>query len=141
LEDFAATQPEAAAAPPSASSTPPAPVRNGASPAASATGPQASGQTASASLNAAIPPNQTKSLSTVLGEVVWLMSQSAVHRQLFISDLEWFAMTPVMLKQFRLFYAKDRAVGAAFWAFVNDEVEERLKSGTGKLRPQDWKSG
>src|SRR5258706_5427459 len=88
-----------------------------------------------------MPANQAKSLATVLGEIVWLMSQSAVHRQLFVSDLEWFAIAPVLLKQFRLFYAKDRAVGVAFWALVNDEVEERLKTGAAKLRPQDWKSG
>jgi cytolysin-activating lysine-acyltransferase len=50
-------------------------------------------------------------------------------------------MTPVLLKQFRLFYAKDRPIGVALWGFVNDEVEERLKAGTTKLRPQDWKSG
>jgi cytolysin-activating lysine-acyltransferase len=87
------------------------------------------------------PAGAAKTLSAVLGEIVWLMSQSPLHKQFFISDLEWFVMTPVLLKQFRLFYAKDRPIGAAFWGFVNDEVEERLKAGTSKLRPQDWKSG
>jgi hemolysin-activating ACP:hemolysin acyltransferase len=28
---------------------------------------------------------------------------------------------PVLLKEFRLFYAKDRPIGVALWGFVNDE--------------------
>ena len=69
------------------------------------------------------------------------MSQSALHKQFFISDLEWFVMTPIMLQQFRLFYDKDKPIGVAFWATVSAEVEERLAAGTSRLRPQDWKSG
>ena len=80
-------------------------------------------------------------MSAVLGEIVWLMSQSQVHKSFFISDLEWFVMTPVILKQFRLFYDKDKPIGVVFWGRVSDEVEQRLAQGTSKLRPQDWKSG
>ena len=40
-----------------------------------------------------------------------------------------------------MFYAPDRPIGVALWAYVNDEVEERLKSGNARLAPQDWKSG
>jgi len=47
----------------------------------------------------------------VLGEIVWLMSQSSLHKQFFISDLEWFVMTPVLLQQFRTYYATDKPVG------------------------------
>jgi cytolysin-activating lysine-acyltransferase len=77
----------------------------------------------------------------VLGEIVWLMSQSPIHKQFYISDLEWFVMTPVLLQQFRIFYAQDRPVGALLWAFASDEVEARLAQGVTRLRPQDWKSG
>jgi cytolysin-activating lysine-acyltransferase len=80
-------------------------------------------------------------VSAVLGEIVWLMSQSPLHKQFFISDLEWFAMTPILLQQFRTFYAKDRPIGVVLWATVSDEVAGRLAEGTTKLRPQDWKSG
>jgi cytolysin-activating lysine-acyltransferase len=80
-------------------------------------------------------------LSAVLGEIVWLMSQSPLHKQFFISDLEWFVMTPVLLQQFRTFYATDRPIGVVLWANVLDEVAERLAAGTTELRPQDWKSG
>ena len=79
-------------------------------------------------------------MSEVLGEIVWLMSQSPLHKQFFISDLEWFATTPILLQQFRLFY-DNKPIGVVFWATVNEEVEARLAAGTSRMRPQDWKSG
>ena len=87
------------------------------------------------------PEGHARKVSEVLGEIVWLMSQSPLHKQFFISDLEWFVMTPVLLQQFRLFYAIDRPIGVVLWGTVNEEVEQRLAGGVGKLRPQDWKSG
>ena len=45
------------------------------------------------------------------------------------------------MKQFRLFYAKNKPVGVALWATVDDAVAGRLAQGITKLRPQDWKSG
>jgi hypothetical protein len=39
------------------------------------------------------PEGYAKTMSAVLGEIVWLMSQSPLPKQFFISDLEWFAMT------------------------------------------------
>ncbi len=87
------------------------------------------------------PDGAAKKVSEVLGEIVWLMSQSPLHKQFFISDLEWLVMTPVLLQQFRLFYDQAKPIGVAFWATVNEEVEARLAAGTTRLRPQDWKSG
>ena len=87
------------------------------------------------------PDGAAKQVLEVLGEIVWLMSQSPLHKQFFISDLEWLVMTPVLLQQFRLFYDQSKPIGVAFWATVNEEVEQRLTAGTTRLRPQDWKSG
>lgn len=36
---------------------------------------------------------------------------------------------------------QEKPVGVVFWAFVNDEVAQRLVGGDKRLRPQDWKSG
>jgi hypothetical protein len=44
--------------------------------------------------NKPAPEGAAKKVSEVLGEIVWLMSQSPLHKQFFISDLEWFVMTP-----------------------------------------------
>ncbi len=87
------------------------------------------------------PTEASRTVAGVLGEITWLMTQSPNHKGFFISDLEWMIMVPVMLQQFRLFYNKDKPIGVALYARVNDEVEERLKSGSARLRPQDWKSG
>jgi len=87
------------------------------------------------------PEGAARSVSQVFGEVVWLMSQSPLHKNFFISDLEWMIMVPVMLKQFRMFYDQQKPIGCAFWGEVSEEVEDRLKSGNAKLKPQDWKSG
>jgi cytolysin-activating lysine-acyltransferase len=50
-------------------------------------------------------------------------------------------MPPSLLQPARLFYAKDRPLGVILWAFVDDEVEARLLSGSARMRPQDWKCG
>jgi len=91
--------------------------------------------------NHAPPEGHAKTVSAVLGEIVWLMSQSPLHRKFFIEDLEWFVMTPVLQQQFRLYYAQNKPIGVVLWAFADDEVAKRLAEGTIKLRPQDWKSG
>jgi cytolysin-activating lysine-acyltransferase len=90
-----------------------------------------------------VPGGADKTVATILGEIVWLMSQSPTHKQMFISDLEWLVMPPVLLQQYRLFYGPDRPIGALFWGFVDDACEDRLKSGGGnaRLRAQDWKAG
>ena len=87
------------------------------------------------------PEGAAKKMSEVLGEIVWLMSQSPLHKQLFISDTEWLVMTPMLLQQFRLFYDNQKPVGVIFWANASEEVEARLAAGTTRMRPQDWKSG
>lgn len=96
-------------------------------------------------------PFQPKTVSQVLGEITWLLTQSPVHKQLFIGDLEWFAMPAILLEQFRIFYGP-KAAGApesaaltpaavALWAFVTAETDERLEAGAHKLRPEEWKAG
>ena len=76
------------------------------------------------------PAGAAKKTSEVLAEIVWLMSQSPLHKQLFISDTEWLVMTPMLLQQFRLFYDKQKPVGVIFWASVSEEVEARLAAGS-----------
>ncbi len=87
------------------------------------------------------PGVNQKTVATMFGEVVWLFTQSPKHKNFFLFDLEWLVMTPIMLQQFRVFYAPDRPIGVALWAFVNEAVEKRLMSGNARLAPNDWKSG
>lgn len=85
------------------------------------------------------PPRKT--VSQVLGEVTWLLTQSPVHKQLFIGDLEWFLLPPLLLEQFRVFHGKSSPVAFALWARVSEETDQRLREGAFKLRPHEWKGG
>lgn len=85
--------------------------------------------------------HEPKTVSQMLGEIVWLMSQSSVHKQLFIADLEWFAMPAILLEQFRTFYGPNAPAAVAFWAMVSEETEQRLEAGAHKLRADEWKGG
>lgn len=91
-----------------------------------------------AALEAVRPP---KTVAQMLGEIVWLMTQSPVHKQLFISDLEWFAMPAILLEQFRIFYGPQTPAAVALWASVSDDTQARLMAGGYKLRPDEWKNG
>lgn len=85
--------------------------------------------------------NADKTVSAVLGEIVWLMSQSAEFKQYLISDLEWLVMPPILLRQFRLFYHEGRPAAVVLYARVSPEVAARLDVGAPSLRAQDWRSG
>lgn len=82
-----------------------------------------------------------KSVAQMLGEITWLMTQSPIHKQLFIGDLEWFAMPAILVEQFRIFYGPNSPAAVALWAMVSEETEERLKAGAHKLRADEWQGG
>lgn len=92
-------------------------------------------------------PFQPKTVSQVLGEVTWLLTQSPLHKQMFLADLEWFLMPALLLEQFRLFYGPAPAqagavpmpAACALWARVSSDTDERLEGGAHKLAPHEWK--
>lgn len=85
-------------------------------------------------------------VSHMLGEVTWLLSQSPTHKHFAIGDLEWLVMPAILLEQFRVFHGDKHPMGFALWAHFSEEAEARflaqVEAGQGaRLRPQDWKSG
>ena len=78
-----------------------------------------------------------KTVADVLGQIVWLMTQSKEHRGLFLSDLEWAIMPPILSKQFKLYYHEGQPKGAVFWAMVDEETKERL-DGTANIHQALW---
>lgn len=78
---------------------------------------------------------------SVLGPVAWLYGRTQDRRFLFLADLDWAVMPPVVLDQCRLFMQGKMPFAFITWAFVNDEVHQRLSQGHGKLAPHEWKSG
>lgn len=81
-----------------------------------------------------------KSISAILGEIVWLMSQSPIHKRLTISDLEWLVMPPILLNQFKIYHDDTQPIGVVFWGYLNEEAEARLKT-KGRIEPEDWGNG
>lgn len=92
---------------------------------------------------AATTPNPgARTVSQVLGEIVWLLTQSPIHKTLFLSDLEWMVMPALLLEQFRIYYKQGQPAALVLWASVSEEADARLSaSGSSRLRPDEWRSG
>ena len=85
-------------------------------------------------------------VSHMLGEVTWIMSQSPAHKHFAIGDLEWMVMPAILLEQFRVFHGDKHPLGFALWAHLSEDAETRMTAavaagGGARLRPDDWKSG
>jgi len=78
---------------------------------------------------------------TALGHAVWLMMQMPNYRHVFLGDLEWMVLPPILLNQFRLFNADNKVVAFAAWAYLSEDAEKRLQESSPRLAPADWKSG
>jgi cytolysin-activating lysine-acyltransferase len=108
---------------------------SGAAPDASANGSRSAG---AAQAPAEPPP---KTVSQLLGEIAWLMTQSPRHKALSLGDLEWLVMPAILLKQFRMFYKGAQPVGVALWALADATVAKRIDAGDNRLTAVEWKSG
>lgn len=84
---------------------------------------------------------RTVPLGEALGEAVHPLTRSSAHKYLFVTDLEWSVIPPLMLWRFRLFRAQGRVGGLALWARVSEEIDDRLAGGVSRLAPLEWRSG
>lgn len=87
------------------------------------------------------PEAAPKTVSQLLGEITWLMTQSPRHKSIPLGDLEWLVMPAILLKQFRMFYKGEQPVGVAVWALVDDLVAKRIDAGEKCLTAVEWRSG
>ena len=86
-------------------------------------------------------PAAPKTVAQVLGEIVWLMTQSPRHKATPLGDLEWLVMPAILLRQFRIFYQGEQPVGVALWALADELVAGRIDAGDRRLSAVEWKSG
>jgi cytolysin-activating lysine-acyltransferase len=110
------------------------------------------------------PPGVPRTVAEALGQVVWLLSQSPLHRELRIKDLEWSFMPAIVHEQFRIFrfgplpgsekldpatllggaFTRESfeqlPLGVAIWGKLSADAEAKLEKGE-RLAPQDWRSG
>jgi cytolysin-activating lysine-acyltransferase len=84
-------------------------------------------------------------VSHLLGEMAWLLTQSPLHRALTIGDLEWLVMPALIHRQFYIFREGDRPVGLALWAKCDAAAEAKLDKGMiepeNRLTLEEWVSG
>lgn len=84
-------------------------------------------------------------VSHILGEVTWLLSQSLLHRSLAIGDLEWLVMPALIHEQFYVFRDGDQPVGLALWAKCGPKAATKLDKGMiepeNRLSLEEWGDG
>lgn len=84
-------------------------------------------------------------VSHLLGEMTWLLSQSPLHRSFAIGDLEWLVMPALIHEQFYLFRDNERPVALATWAKCNEAAIAKLDRGMiepeNRLGLEEWVSG
>jgi cytolysin-activating lysine-acyltransferase len=91
------------------------------------------------------PAAPRPTVSHLLGEITWLLTQSPLHKALAIGDLEWLVMPALIHEQLYIFRDGDRPVGLALWAKCNEEAEAKLDRGMiepgNRLTLEEWNSG
>jgi cytolysin-activating lysine-acyltransferase len=84
-------------------------------------------------------------VSHLLGEMTWLLTQSPLHKALPIEAIEWLIMPALIHEQFYIFRDDDRPVGVALWAKCSPQAEAKLERGMleppNRLTLEDWNSG
>ena len=83
----------------------------------------------------------TAGADAALGQVVWLMMNTPAFRHMFLADLEWMVLPPILLGQFRILYDGGKPVAFAAWGHLSEEAEARLQQPNPRLKPDEWKSG
>lgn len=98
-------------------------------------------QKSAVSKQAETPPT----VSHLLGEMTWLLTQSPLHRGLSIGDLEWLVMPALIHQQFYLFRDGQQPVGLAMWAKCTPEAVAKLDRGMveakNRLTLEEWNAG
>jgi len=110
------------------------------------------------------PPGTPRTVAEALGQIVWVLSQSPLHRELPIKALEWSFMPAILSEQFRIFRfgplpglaevdpkvltsvgllkgsLEELPLGVAIWARLSAAAEAKLEAGE-HLSTEDWRSG
>lgn len=121
-------------------------------------------QSEAPSSNPASAAGTPRTVAEAIGQIVWLLTQSPLHRELKLKDLEWSFMPAVVNEQFRIFRfgptpgfetadpasfahlgltkegLEQLPLGVAIWAHLSEAAEAKLEQGE-HLALEDWKSG
>src|ERR1043165_1608931 len=110
------------------------------------------------------PAGTPRTVAEALGQIVWLLSQSPLHRELTFATLEWSFMPAILTEQFRIFRfgpltgantldanvlgaaglmqsaLEQTPLGVAIWARLSAAAEAKLEAGE-HLSADEWRSG
>lgn len=77
----------------------------------------------------------------ILGPAIWLYAKDPIRKFTFIAETDFTIMPPIILDQCRLYTRSQIPFAFVTWAKVNDDVHNRLLSGTPKIAPHEWQGG
>lgn len=77
----------------------------------------------------------------ILGPVMWLYARDPMKKYMFVGDIDWAILPPIVLDQCRLYTKGGLPYAFVTWAVVSQAVAERLRSSQPKIAPHEWKSG
>ena len=88
---------------------------------------------------------QAPTVSHILGEMAWLMTQSPIHKAMQLDALEWLCMPALIKRQFYIFRDGEQPIGLALWAKCNKAAEKKLDKGMiepeNRLTLEEWDGG
>jgi cytolysin-activating lysine-acyltransferase len=106
---------------------------------------KASGAKPGKGASADTPNTLAPTVSHMLGEMTWLLSQSPLHKVMQIGDLEWLVMPALIHEQFYTFRDGDQPVGLALWAICGPTAAAKLDRGMiepeNRLTLEEWTNG
>ncbi|HTH45286.1 MAG TPA: toxin-activating lysine-acyltransferase [Oxalicibacterium sp.] len=77
----------------------------------------------------------------ILGPALWLYARDPIKKYMFLGDLDWAVLPPVVLDQCRLFTKGGLPYAFVTWALANDHIDARFRTKESKLAPHEWKTG
>lgn len=77
----------------------------------------------------------------ILGPAMWLYSNTPDKKFMFVGDMQWVLLPPIILDQCRIYTKNGIPWAFITWAKVSDAIHARLSSGVAKLAPHEWQSG
>lgn len=77
----------------------------------------------------------------ILGPALWLYARDPAKKFMFVGDIDWAVLPPIVLDQCRLYTKSGLPYAFITWALVDDQVDARLRSDQPKVAPHEWKGG
>ncbi|MCG8363377.1 MAG: toxin-activating lysine-acyltransferase [Pseudanabaenales cyanobacterium] len=89
----------------------------------------------------AIPPFSARQRLQLIGSITHLMMSSPLHRKYHILDIAERFVPALIHNQFRYYEIDGNPIGFVNWAWLTDEVEQKIITGKYNLNLDEWTGG